>query len=356
MYCVPTSGWNGDLVVFAHGYVPFNQPLGFYNLTLPDGTSVPTLVQDLGFAFATTSYRTNGLAILPAEADVLQLITGFPSVTGQAPGHTYLVGVSEGGLVTTLLAEQAPQFISGALAACGPIGNFQDQTDYFGDFRVLFDYFFPNVLPPSPISIPRRVIDNWNSTYQPAVISAVSGNPSATAQLIATAKAAIDPANVATSEVETAAGVLWYNTFATDDAARKLDGNPYGNRGRIYLGSTNDLLLNLRVERFSESHAALANLAPYETSGNLTIPLVTLHTTGDPIIPYWQELLYQAKAHPSGRGKLTEIPIAAYGHCNFTTAEVVLTFVLLVAQVTIPGTSNVSSQTAVPLSLAAVRP
>ena len=62
--CVPAQGWNGSLIVYAHGYVAFNEPLGFYNLELPDGTYLPDLVQSLGFAFATTSYRRNGLAIL----------------------------------------------------------------------------------------------------------------------------------------------------------------------------------------------------------------------------------------------------------------------------------------------------
>ena len=36
--CVPASGWNGDLVVWAHGYVDFTQPKAFYHLELPDGT------------------------------------------------------------------------------------------------------------------------------------------------------------------------------------------------------------------------------------------------------------------------------------------------------------------------------
>src|SRR5579872_4325422 len=70
LICVPAAGWNGELVVFAHGYVAINQPLGFYNLTLPDGTNVPLLLQSLGFAFATTSYRQNGLAILEGEDDI----------------------------------------------------------------------------------------------------------------------------------------------------------------------------------------------------------------------------------------------------------------------------------------------
>ena len=66
--CVPPA-WNGDLIIFAHGYVP-NLPgigLDFFD-TLPDGTPVSTLVQGLGFAYATTSYRQNGLAILEGVA------------------------------------------------------------------------------------------------------------------------------------------------------------------------------------------------------------------------------------------------------------------------------------------------
>jgi hypothetical protein len=63
LICVPTSGWKGELVVFAHGYIPVGLPLGFYNLTLPDGTTdLPTLIQSLGYAFATTSYRISGRA------------------------------------------------------------------------------------------------------------------------------------------------------------------------------------------------------------------------------------------------------------------------------------------------------
>src|SRR5690349_15441175 len=58
--CVPASGWNGDLFVWAHGYVAFNEPLGFYHLDLADGSSLPAVTQAMGYAFATTSYRQNG--------------------------------------------------------------------------------------------------------------------------------------------------------------------------------------------------------------------------------------------------------------------------------------------------------
>src|SRR5919202_6191989 len=43
LICVPTTGWNGDMVVYAHGYTPVSAPLGFRNLVLPDGSYPPDL-------------------------------------------------------------------------------------------------------------------------------------------------------------------------------------------------------------------------------------------------------------------------------------------------------------------------
>jgi hypothetical protein len=43
------------------------------------------------------------------------------------------------------------------------------------------------------------------------------------------------------------------------------------------------------VQRFDADPAALLEIGRYyETSGELKVPLVTLHTSGDPIVPYWQ--------------------------------------------------------------------
>ena len=323
MICVPASGWNGDLMVWAHGYVAFNQPLGFYHLALGD-LSLPTFAQSLGFAFATTSYRQNGLAIIEGVDDIAELITAFPASSGQAASHVYLVGASEGGIVATLFAERKADLITGALALCGPIGDFTGQIDYVGDFRVLFDYFFPAVLPGPPTQIPPELISGWDSVYVPRIRSALAADPNAAYLLIRTARAAIEPGSSPSIE-STTLGVLWYSVFGTNDAAAKLGGNPYGNVGRWYSGSTNDLLLNLNVKRVARSPGALTALAPYQTSGRPGVPLVTLHTTGDPIIPYWHEKLYAIK---SG-GSVPEIAVGRYGHCSFTTGEVVGAFGLL---------------------------
>jgi pimeloyl-ACP methyl ester carboxylesterase len=326
--CIPLN-WNGQLVVFAHGYVASGLPLGFYHLTLPDGTSIPDLVQSLGFAFATTSYRQNGLAILEGVDDIRELIAQFDE--NHQALRTYITGVTEGGLVAALLAERSPDLFYSGLATCGPIGDFRAQINYFGNFRVLFDYYFPGVIPGSPIAIPPAVIANWNPTYVQKITAALAASPDRAVELLRVANAPFDPSQPETV-VNTALDILWYNVFATNDARQKLGGNPFGNALTIYLGSSNDLRLNLRVQRFTPSGAALSALRAYQTSGDLQIPLVTLHTTGDDVVPVLQELLYLAKFDPSVRGRFVPLPVRRYGHCNFTASEVLGAFLLTVAQ------------------------
>jgi len=333
LVCIPLSGWNGDLIVWAHGYRAFNESLAFQNIELSDGTNLPLLAQSLGFAFAATTYRENGLAILPALDDVRELVLAFRAAIGRAPGHTYMTGASEGGLVTTLLIERSPELFSGGLALCGPIGNFRAQIDYVGDFRVLFDYFFPGVLPGNALRIPDSVIQNWDAQYVPKVNAAIGANPLAALQLISASKASIDFQDGSTVQ-KTVQDILWYSTFSTNDAVAKLGGNPYGNLLRVYSGSANDAKLNQSVFRVARDAVTLLTVLPYQTSGHVSIPLVTMHTTGDDIIPFWHEILYQAKMQVTGRGSVTQIPIARYGHCNFTGLEALAAFGLLVQQVT----------------------
>src|SRR5215216_7259415 len=120
LICVPATGWNGDMLVYAHGYTSPTEQLGLQNLTLPDGTYLPDVVLGQQYAFATTSYRKNGLSILEGADDIRQLVTKF-QVSKPQPNHTYLAGVSEGALITTLLIERSPEQFSGGLAACGPV-------------------------------------------------------------------------------------------------------------------------------------------------------------------------------------------------------------------------------------------
>jgi hypothetical protein len=135
--------------------------------------------------------------------------------------------------------------------------------------------------------------------------------------------------------VETVIGILWYNVFATMDGIATLRGQPFDNTTRFYTGSGNDFLLNLRVKRYRADLRALQAIeADYQTSGRLAAPLVSLHTTGDPIVPYWHEPLYSLKALLGGSGLLhANLPVLRYGHCRFDAVQALVAFGLLVVEV-----------------------
>jgi hypothetical protein len=225
----PATCFNGDIILFAHGYVaPGSLPTTWLSqLALPDGTTVPQLVNSQGFGFAASSFSKDGLAILQGVQDT-KALTNVVAGLGIQARKFFVTGVSEGGLIAAKMVEEDAAF-SGGVAVCGPIGSFQKQINYFGDVRVLFDYFFPGVLTTgtpgeSAINIPPALMSNWFSVYEPAVRHALSSNPLATLQLLSTAQIPIgfSLANVA----DAITGALWYNVFATNDAHATLGGNP----------------------------------------------------------------------------------------------------------------------------------
>ncbi len=91
------------------------------------GVSLQTVLTQAGYAFAASDYSKTGLAIVEGTQNTLALanavrhgdIAGLP-----VPSHVYLLGASEGGLVTTLSAVQYPGVYNSAAAACAiPIGE-----------------------------------------------------------------------------------------------------------------------------------------------------------------------------------------------------------------------------------------
>ncbi len=335
--CLPANTpWNGDLVVYAHGYVAFNEPIAIPEdqLAVAGEFSIPEIINGLGYAFATTSYSVNGLAIKQGSADLLELVDIFAASIG-TPEHVFLVGPSEGGLITALVVEQHPEIFDGGISACGPIGKFDAEINYWGDVRVLFDYFFPGVIPFSPIAIPAAVIDGWETIFEPQVEAALRANPGKALQLLKVARVLTNPFDPE-SGIQALLQLLWYNVFATNDGIDKLGGQPFNNLKRLYIGSSNDLLLNRTVARFSANPLAVAEInAYYQTSGALSVPLITLHTLRDPVVPQWHQALYTQKAIAAGSQPLyTAITTLGYGHCAFSEVDVVASFAILVYRAT----------------------
>lgn len=330
--CRPSGAWNGGLILYAHGYVSVPEGAADLNawkkqLALPGGPSLPDLVTQYGFAFAASSYTKDGLAVLQGVEDTMDLIAVFTSKIAK-PSRVFVTGVSEGGLIAVKALEQYSGALNGGLAACGPIGDFPKQINYFGDARVLFDYFFPGVLPPTAIDIPSSLITSW-PTVAVQIGQQLQANPLKTAQLVSTANIPIglNPANARDAILS----ALWYNVFATNDAKATLGGNPFDNNPRWYSGSLNDWLLNLRVARFDAAPAALTEMRKYQTTGNLRRPLITLHTSWDPVVPAWQESAYAKKVAAAGKSHLlVRYPVPRYGHCAFNEGEVLVAFLAMV--------------------------
>lgn len=322
LVCKPSDGWNGDVIVYAHGYVdPTETERVFANLDAGSGLSLPAIVQQLGYAFAATTYRRNGLVVLEGVQDLRELVESLPTHLQTAPRQVFAFGISEGGLIATLFAERSPLSINGTLAACGPIGDFKLQITYFGNFRTLFDFYFPGVLPGDATTIPPEVIANWDSVYVPKITQELGNKKDVAAKLIADSGAAIDPAAVDSSTLQTTLGLLRYNVFSTNDAKARLGGNPYDSAGLRATFPTYNLKL------YTADAAATKALEAYQTTGRTAVPVITTHTTRDEIVPIWHQQLYAAKAENNGFA--SSRTFERYGHCAFQPNEVLSSFIAL---------------------------
>lgn len=329
--CRPIIPGQDDLVLYAHGFVAPGEPLA-----IPaEAEIIATYLNLQGYAFATTSYRTNGLAIRPGIEDLQELIGVYTSQYG-TPNRVILMGFSEGGIITALSVEEFPNVYAGGLAMCGPYGNFQEQVNYFASFRAVFDYYFPNVLPGSVISVPQSLINTWETTFNNEVLPIISNpaNAVSVTNLLAVIGAPTDTDQI----TETIHNILWYQVHTTTDAILKLGGQPFDNSEKIYSGSSDDAALNAGVMRYTADLTATQTIVNlYETDGLLDRPIVLMHTTRDEIIPYFHQTLYKQKSKNSENPNLMyTYTIDRYGHCNFTEDEVLTAFGKLIQMIDNP--------------------
>ncbi len=332
--CLPDAPtpWNGQLVVYAHGYVDPTQPVGLPEdqLSIPGVGAIADIITVQGYAFAATSYRRNGLAIREGVDDIIELIDIFEQTVGM-PRRVLLIGLSEGGAITAFAVERHPDRIDGGLALCGPYGDFQRQVDHFADFRSVFDYFFPGVIPPTPIDIPEDLLATWSTSFYSQTLRPVLVDPAnaiSITQVLSVTHAPIDPAKPTATTETTFERILWYNVFSTNDGVTQLGGNPFDNRTRQYTGSLDDQSLNINVFRADADLAARAVISDhYQTTGILSVPLITMHTTGDPVVPYEQAVLYGHKVVAQGSSAFYKhYRVEGYGHCIFNPLELLGAF------------------------------
>jgi hypothetical protein len=96
----------------------------------------------------------------------------------------------------------------------------------------------------------------------------------------------------------------------------------------------------LEVEYVGNSHVLFDYFFPGVIPGTLfhtfllPFPTVTLHTTCDPLVPYWHEQVYHLLAARKHRDRLlVQQSVNRFGHCEFQASEVLHAFSGLVGWV-----------------------
>ena len=337
---VPTN-WNGDAVFYAHGIIP---PLAPVSLPGPadwdDAGALRDALGQAGYAVAYSSFSENGYAIKDGIQRTHQLRGIFTSNVGK-PRRAFLVGHSLGAQVVQALAETHPDQYSGALAMCGVLGGTKLQTDYIGHARTLFDFFYPGVLPGSTMEMPIPITDVQSQIQNP-VLAAVFRNPMGFGLIAASNQVQLAGENT-TELVTSLINALAYHAIGVNDLLGRTHGHilfdnsetVYGSAlyPAAYYAAANDR--DVGVRRYTATDDALAWLRNnYEPTGNLQIPMITVHKTRDRLVPYRHEAAYAARVAAAGAsGNLLQRSQNSFGHCDFGVADMLSDFQDLVAWV-----------------------
>lgn len=359
------SNWNGDLVLYAHGFRNPNCPLAVpttpesYCAPLPGmpatDSGTPQAVRPmrdallgLGYAFAASSYSDTALALKEGAQQTFQLKGIFASRFGQ-PRRTWLYGHSMGGAIVVKLAEQHPGAFDGALAACGMIDGSPTQIQYVIDGRATFDAIFPGVVPGGVARVPDGL--TFYGDVAPRVLALFDArNPQAPANFAkAMAWAKLDQVGFPfTSPAELVKGILeflYFQTLGTPKLLADAHGVPGDNTGVLYTGSPIVGMLgvdlaqvNATAERVaSDPQGVQFGAHYYEASGALGIPVLTLHTVRDAAVPMVHERRFAERTAAAGRSGLLVQRTVAHatpdGHCTFKVEEELAAFSDLVSWV-----------------------
>lgn len=321
------ADWNGDLVLYAHGYLDPS-----IDVSEEPNANGQLLRGDLlarGFGFGWTSFSENGFAVKDGAQRVHQLRGVFTSHFG-VPNETYVIGTSMGGLIALELAERYPSQYAGALLRCGTISGNKPAVDYIWNIRALFDYFFPGVLPGDALTVPVGL--SFNADVVPAALPAILSNLPAAMEMSGVDQLDLQWANVS----ELVNGILYglfFHTIGTADLLDRTHGHVFfDNAETAYSGSSDDVALNAGIDRFSATPDALTYLDHwYQPTGDIDIPVLTLHATRDPVAPMFHETAYAARVASAGKSNLLlQRSVNRFGHCGVTIAETVDSFADLV--------------------------
>ncbi|MFC7528236.1 alpha/beta hydrolase family protein [Actinoplanes sp. GCM10030250] len=324
---VPTN-WNGRLVVYAHGY------RGTGTTVFVNSPNLREHYVSRGFAWAASSYATNGYDVGQGVRDSHALINLFRKVTGKAARQVYMTGESMGGHVTAVAIEEFPRSFVGAMPSCGVLGDVE-----------LFDYFLDaNVtaaaLAGVEISFPLQPGPGYPAEWAGQVariMPALKGTPAGRTwsgvveRRSGGERPGFDSAfaywNAASQGGLPFLQSLWPGL--SGGTAGIAPGNLTDNRHTFYRStdsrfpSLTDLRLNrdvLRVKRTATADRGLDGVP--RVDGKPPVPVLSLHGIGDLFVPFSMEQEYARETLRNRRGHLfVSRAIRDVAHCGFTQDE-----------------------------------
>ena len=302
--------WNGTLVVHAHGGPDLGEASPERSRDDLDRWAV--MVSE-GNAWAGSSYRRGGFGTQMAAADTEQVRRLFVDAFGK-PDTTLLHGQSWGGNVAAktleLYGKKKSGRYDGALLTNGVLAGASRGYDYRLDLRVVYQYYCGNHPRPKEPQYELwrglRAESTMTSEGLRSRAQECTGYQSAPEER--TAEQSANLANilaVVRIPERTFFSHLSFATFTFRDIVheRLNDRNPFSNVGVTYRGSDDDRALNKGVLRYAADPAARRDLSfDSDLTGEISIPVLTLHAIDDPTAFVEHESAYRASVKGAGNG------------------------------------------------------
>jgi len=333
--------WNGSLVVWAHGF----RGTGL-ELTV-DNHPLRALLIPLGFAWASSSYSRNGWDVKAGVQDTHALVKRFDELVGH-PQRVYLTGAEMGGHAAAVSIEQYPIY-DAALAVCGSLAD-HALFDYFLDFNAAAQQLGTgtSAFPVDPVQYIGLTVPQIKANLEafpggwPIFLNAGGENQK---NLTALRSGGFRP--------NFDEGWFFWNTFpsfATGpgnflfDLGTGVGGVPIGavdNADTVYQFDSdpsltpdeqalNDGIVRVSADPKARRSKGLSKLPA--VSGDIDVPVLTLHNLGDLFVPVHNEIEYASRVLAQGKSDfLVQRAIRGVGHCDFSAAEFSTAFLDLVA-------------------------
>lgn len=355
------ANWNGTLLLYSHGYnpSPTNPPTNS-----PDPATAEALLAR-GYALAGSSYSRSGWVADTAAQDQLDTMRAVTALIGR-PRRVIALGTSFGGMITGQLAERGGRRLDGAIATCGLMGGGIDLHNYQLDGSHAIAQL---LLAGQPVKLvhftdaaeafatsDRMLAALDQAQADPAgrarnaLITALFQEPAWVAGQPKPARADIEAQQV--GRYQNLRAILPFILSGRYDMENRAGGNPTWNKGvdygrqlaesgllpqvaQLYRRAGADLHADLNL--LTRSANVTADPAAYRwmlgtstLTGRLAMPVLTLHTTDDSLVPVQHEEEYADDVRNAGSEALHRQAYADHaGHCAFTTAELVAAVVTM---------------------------